>query len=231
MKNDNKKTENQKTGKKGLLFLALIPLVAFLIFIALVLIKKNDKPKAYDLEDETLFVGKVASQDYGKSDAFYKNDTGKKLFVDFGNGYYDFTDFTEGWSFGVPMVDLQKFADTVGLSLTKQVPENYISVGTFDVYSEDDDIDLSKREKWFLRDPASGWYEVVTVTSKRAFDSNGKHVLANAATITDENGAPIVDLSLLPAVRDEKYELGSEMVYEYSGDTIRIKFNSVTNEE
>ena len=195
----------------------LLLLIAFVIYLIV-------RPKPPVIEEDTYYgegayEGRIASQNYGKSEGFYTPESaGEKVYIDFGNGNYDITDMIEGWSFGIPEVNLKKYASLVGLSLTNQKPDKYIGAYGAEVYANGEDVDLEKRKSWYLLDEEGNWIATYLVTSKKVVDNNG--IVHEALSVaredeSDEDKAPIVSVSVLPYKKDGYiFDVTAELRYE-----------------
>ena len=178
------------------------------------------------------FDGKTMTQDFGRSDTFYKPEEGTKVIIDFGTGTFDITDMVAEWSFGEPIINLTDLAPIMNCHISLENPKGYSSTDRYEIYGENEYVDISNRHPVFLMNSDDTDYVMYTVSSKIAIDNMGYQYSASYAVTEDGEGNYYVSAEHIPYIDTENNWLimMSTASYDYKEDSIIITIRPREND-
>lgn len=221
---------NRKTGI--VIAAAVIILMILGIFIIKGDISKktiNEKTDGADVATATEFIpedeipdlsNKQLSQSDGKDSSFYRPDDGTMVVLNYGTGDMDFTDAVVDWCFGEPMIDLNKFAEIAGYTVSRSMPKGFNSLKYNEVFSEGEDPDLDGFIALWLITDDGRIYKYIS-GSRIAYDNDGNFYNSPVCTekLSDSNMSVPADLLPLASFEETPYHTIS---YDYSDGRVTV---------
>lgn len=200
--------------KKSMKILA--PIAAVAVITALIIALNGNKEEIKETRDLT---NRMLTQEDGYDDSFYQGQDTEKVYVNIGRDTYDLTDCIVKWSFGLPVINLNKAAEKMGLEVTERYKDE-VKVSSYEIYAPEEVIDLSERTSIFLLGE-NGTYVKYTATSGLVESgdsiSTPSQIASSYHVEKDENGDYLVSVSALPYA-DEDNNIYSSGLYSVKYD-------------
>ena len=103
---------------------------------------KNDHDEKY--------ANQFLTKERGSSDEFYKNDEDKAIYINYGAGLMDMSDCVEYWMYGEPVMNLNKMAEAMGLTLSLDKPDDFLNITRSESYWPGDEPKMDIRYNYDL---------------------------------------------------------------------------------
>lgn len=173
--------------------------------------------------------GQYISVNMGDSDEFYKPAEGTKTILNFGQGNYDITQDIVKWSFSQPIVNLPQLGEKMGLKFQIEKPKGYVSKTRYEIYSPDDDPDISQRSKVFLV-ADNGDYICYTIGSRIVEDSKG-NVIYTTYPVTLDGETLCIAASNLPYYDGKNLIIGNTVSTQYGSSKVTLTMDKLSGAE
>lgn len=213
------------TKKNKYVAAALIASVAAItIIMGLMTGKKND-PQPMPREDIS---NVMLTQSDGKSDSYYRGENNEKIYVNTGTDTYDLTDCVVDWSFGLPVINLNKAAEKTGLEITDVFNEK-IKQSSVQVFAPEEIIDPEQMETFYIVGENDTYVKYKTLSGLITSGNNiatPSQIASSYHPVTDVNHNYLITIDMFPRI-NKNGEVSYSGLYsiEYDDETIIYKLN------
>lgn len=182
---------------------------------------KNDHDEKY--------ANQFLTKERGSSDEFYENEEEKAVYIDYGAGLTDMSDCVEYWMYGEPVMNLNKMAQAMGLSLSLDKPDDFLNITRSESYWPGDEPKMGTRYNYdlYLLGP-NGQAILYRTGSTMQIDSDHYYYKGVFQVEGDrEDGyKTLVSISQVPYFDGTTMKAGVPQSYQYQSDRINIVFGT-----
>ena len=191
----------------------------------------DELEKSLDLKNDhdEKYANQFLTKERGSSDEFYKNEEEKDIYIDYGAGLTNMSDCVEYWMYGEPVVNLNKMAEAMGLTLSLDKPDDFLNITRSESYWPGDEPKMETRYNYDLYLLGPNEQAILyRMGSTLQIDSDHYYYKGVFQVEGDrEDGyKTLVSISQVPYFDGTTMKAGVPQSYQYQPDRINIVFGT-----
>lgn len=191
----------------------------------------DELEKSLDLKNDhdEKYANQFLTKERGSSDEFYKNEEEKAIYIDYGAGLTNMSDCVEYWMYGEPVVNLNKMAEAMGLTLSLDKPDDFLNITRSESYWPGDEPKMETRYNYDLYLLGPNEQAILyRMGSTMQIDSDHYYYKGVFQVEGDrEDGyKTLVSISQVPYFDGTTMKAGVPQSYQYQPDRINIVFGT-----
>lgn len=191
----------------------------------------DELEKSLDLKNDhdEKYANQFLTKERGSSDEFYKNEEEKAIYIDYGAGLTNLSDCVEYWMYGEPVVNLNKMAEAMGLTLSLDKPDDFLNITRSESYWPGDEPKMETRYNYDLYLLGPNEQAILyQMGSTMQIDSDHYYYKGVFQVEGDrEDGyKTLVSISQVPYFDGTTMKAGVPQSYQYQPDRINIVFGT-----
>lgn len=191
----------------------------------------DELEKSLDLKNDhdEKYANQFLTKERGSSDEFYKNEEEKAIYIDYGAGLTNMSDCVEYWMYGEPVVNLNKMAEAMGLTLSLDKPDDFLNITRSESYWPGDEPKMETRYNYDLYLLGPNEQAILyRMGSTLQIDSDHYYYKGVFQVEGDrEDGyKTLVSISQVPYFDGTTMKAGVPQSYQYQPDRINIVFGT-----